>query len=183
MSAHVISLRPQSQPRIDPTDLVLGTLVELDAVGTPLVSFPGSESLQLIPAQSCPPVSGGDCGRTVALLFVSGDLNRPMIVGFVRSLDTESRRGCAGKPGPMTITADSSVEHTVQPQTAHSTVTADQETVSDRLVFQADREIILRCGEASLTLTREGKVLVKGAYISTHATGTQRIKGAVIQIN
>ncbi len=45
------------------------------------------------------------------------------------------------------------------------------------------REIELRCGEASITLTRAGKVLIKGEYILTRAKGLNRIKGAAVSIN
>ena len=53
----------------------------------------------------------------------------------------------------------------------------------EKLVFTAEREIVLRCGEASITLTRAGKVLIQGAYVVTKASGLNRIKGASVQIN
>jgi hypothetical protein len=59
----------------------------------------------------------------------------------------------------------------------------DAPAVDERLVFEAGREIVLRCGRASITLTRAGKVLIRGAYVSSRASGVQRIKGASIQIN
>ncbi|MHC6225671.1 DUF6484 domain-containing protein [Pseudomonas sp. X10] len=53
----------------------------------------------------------------------------------------------------------------------------------ERLAFTAEREIVLRCGKASITLTREGKVLVRGAYLSSRSSGVNRIKGGSVQIN
>ncbi|MCB9761678.1 MAG: hypothetical protein H6739_17675 [Alphaproteobacteria bacterium] len=53
----------------------------------------------------------------------------------------------------------------------------------ERLVLSAEREITLRCGDASITLTRAGKVLIKGAYVSSRSTGVHRIKGGSVQIN
>lgn len=47
----------------------------------------------------------------------------------------------------------------------------------------AEREIVLRCGQASITLTREGKVLIRGAYLSSRSSGVNRIKGGSVQIN
>jgi hypothetical protein len=51
------------------------------------------------------------------------------------------------------------------------------------LTVQAERQIILQCGKASITLTRAGKVLIRGAYVSTRSSGVNRIKGGSVQIN
>src|SRR5262245_39717867 len=53
----------------------------------------------------------------------------------------------------------------------------------ERVLLTADREIVLRCGEASITLTRAGKVLIRGTYVLTRSSGVNRIKGAVVEIN
>ena len=51
------------------------------------------------------------------------------------------------------------------------------------LTLSAGQEIVLRCGKASLTLTRSGKVLIRGAYLSSRSSGVNRIKGGSVQIN
>jgi hypothetical protein len=51
------------------------------------------------------------------------------------------------------------------------------------VVLTAEREMVLRCGEASITLTRAGKVIIKGAYIVSRSTGYNKIKGAAVDIN
>jgi Domain of unknown function (DUF6484) len=53
----------------------------------------------------------------------------------------------------------------------------------ERIELTADREVILKCGNASITLTRAGKILIRGAYVSSHSTGVNRIKGGSVQIN
>jgi hypothetical protein len=53
----------------------------------------------------------------------------------------------------------------------------------EKLTFTADREIVLRCGEASITLTQTGKILLRGAYILSRSSGANRIKGGSIQLN
>lgn len=53
----------------------------------------------------------------------------------------------------------------------------------DRVVLQAAREIELRCGDASIVLTRAGKVLIRGNYVLTRSRGANKIKGAFIDIN
>jgi hypothetical protein len=53
----------------------------------------------------------------------------------------------------------------------------------ERLTLTATREIVLQCGRASIVLTRAGKVLVRGAYLSLRSSGMQRITGASVHIN
>jgi hypothetical protein len=57
------------------------------------------------------------------------------------------------------------------------------QSVEERLTLGASREIVLQCGRASIVLTRAGKVLVRGAYVSLRSSGMQRITGASVQIN
>lgn len=57
------------------------------------------------------------------------------------------------------------------------------ETDGRSLRLSAEREIVLRCGRASITLTREGKVLLQGAYVSSRSSGANRIKGGTVHIN
>jgi hypothetical protein len=44
-------------------------------------------------------------------------------------------------------------------------------------------EIVLECGAASITLRRNGRVIIRGAYVETDSAGTNRIKGAAVRIN
>jgi hypothetical protein len=53
----------------------------------------------------------------------------------------------------------------------------------ERLVLAAEREIVLCCGEASITLTRAGKIILRGTYLLSRSSGVNRIKGAAVQIN
>ena len=52
-----------------------------------------------------------------------------------------------------------------------------------RIEIEGQDEVILRCGEASITLRRNGRVVVRGAYVETRSKGTNRIKGGVVLIN
>jgi hypothetical protein len=58
-----------------------------------------------------------------------------------------------------------------------------QGEVDGRLVLSAEREVVLRCGDASITLTRAGKVLIRGEYVLSRASGVHRIRGGSVQIN
>jgi hypothetical protein len=52
-----------------------------------------------------------------------------------------------------------------------------------RLELEAEREIVLRCGKASITLTRAGKVLLRGTYVLSRSSGVNKIKGGSVQLN
>ena len=127
---------------------VVGRLWALDERG-PLVRFDGSLA-GAVPARSVVPLSSGDVGCEVVLLFEQRDPARPLVMGIVREPRCEPIR---------------------------------TEIDGEKLVFTAEREIVLRCGEASITLTRAGKVLIQGAYVVTRSSGANRIKGAVVEIN
>jgi hypothetical protein len=53
----------------------------------------------------------------------------------------------------------------------------------EELVVTAAKQLTLRCGEASITLTAAGKIIIRGKYIVSRSSGVQRIKGGSVQIN
>jgi hypothetical protein len=61
--------------------------------------------------------------------------------------------------------------------------TAEVKADGDRLELRAGKEIVLSCGDASITLTRAGKILIRGAYVLSRSSGVHRIQGGSVQIN
>ncbi len=53
----------------------------------------------------------------------------------------------------------------------------------ERKTFTAKKEIVLRCGKASIMLTRAGKVIIRGTYLLNRSSGVNKIKGGSVQIN
>lgn len=51
------------------------------------------------------------------------------------------------------------------------------------LDLTAQNELTLRCGKASITLTKEGKIILRGTYISSRSSGANRIKGGSVHLN
>ncbi len=51
------------------------------------------------------------------------------------------------------------------------------------LSIQAANSLTLQCGESSLTLRADGKVLLKGDDVVIRAKGTQRIRAGTVAIN
>jgi hypothetical protein len=52
-----------------------------------------------------------------------------------------------------------------------------------RVEINAEEELVLRCGESSITLTRAGKIILHGAYVLSRSTGVNRIQGGSVEIN
>jgi hypothetical protein len=148
--------RPAPRARIEGT--VIGTLAALGGNGTvPLVTFDLQPGTSAVAARATVDLHGAHVGKAVVLLFEEGDPARPIVVGWLREA------GAAAVPD-----ASGQVE-----------VDADGE----RMIVSAKQQLVLRCGKASITLTRAGKVLIQGAYVSNRSSGVLRLKGGSVQIN
>ena len=56
-------------------------------------------------------------------------------------------------------------------------------TDGKRVEISAQEEIVLKCGDSSITLTRAGKILIRGAYVLSRSSGVNRIQGGSVEIN
>jgi hypothetical protein len=129
-----------------------------DLEGRPLVAGLDDVPGEIVVARSIVPLGRPQIGSRVVLLFEHGNPRSPIVVGVVR------------EPGVADPQERSAREVTVQ---------ADD----DHVVLSAGRQITLQCGEASITLTRAGKVVIRGKYVVSRSSGYNKIKGAVVDIN
>lgn len=53
----------------------------------------------------------------------------------------------------------------------------------ERLVLEARRDITLKCGKASIHLTADGRVTIRGTQLLSRSEGPNRIQGASVQLN
>lgn len=53
----------------------------------------------------------------------------------------------------------------------------------DEILLNASEKIELHCGKSTLTMEKDGRIIVRGANITTRAKGTNKIKGGSVQIN
>ncbi len=113
----------------------------------------GDRESRLVPARSLVRLSPKQIGCQVALLYEGGDRSRPIVVGVIQGAPCESGDDLA-------VEID-----------GHS------------IVLEGKRHIVLRCGKASITLTREGKIIVRGSYLVSRSSGVNKIKGGSVQIN
>ena len=136
-----------------PPDVVVGRLAGIGEGGAPLVDFAGNPAGVPMLALATARFDHVQIGRPVALMFLAGDLARPLAIGVVAEPDP-------GKTG------------------AYATA-----QIPETLTLTAEREIVLQCGRASIVLTGAGKLLARGTYLSLRSSGMHRITGASVQIN
>lgn len=138
--------------------VVIGVLVGLNEHQQPLVVFPSNPQEKAIPARTTAQLGADDMGKEVALLFEQGDPKHPLIIGRLQKPDA----------APTDLKDEMPVE--LEMDDEHLTLTAKQ-------------SITLKCGKASITLTKSGKILLRGAYLLNRSSGVNRIKGGSVQIN
>lgn len=71
----------------------------------------------------------------------------------------------------------------VQPIGAAPTAKDEARVEGRRVEVVAGDEIVLKCGEASLVMRRNGRVVLRGVEVETRAKGRHRIKGGTVAIN
>ena len=150
-----------TEAQLHPASAQLATIVALTDEGPQVQLEPGVPS---VAARLAVPVTReridaaiADCQQTV-VFFENGDRNRPIIVGFIEA-------------GPTPA----------QPAESRPVIEADVD--GKRVRVTAQDEIVLQCGGASVTLRRNGRVIIRGTYVETRSDGTNRIKGGQVQIN
>jgi len=152
--------------------VIIGMVTGIRTDGKPLVAYSGNQSDLPVAANSTIALTSDAIGREVALLFEDGEISKPIIMGLIHN------ESLAPEVIPDSTDRGISVGRW-SPDTENQNLTLDGE----RVELTAENEIVLKCGKSSITLTRAGKVIIRGAYISTRSSGANRIKGGSVQIN
>lgn len=168
----------QSLSGISPGEIIIGTLTGIDEQGCPLVNYSGNSSDEPQVAVTTVGVDHQQLGRQVALLFANSDPQSPVIIGLIHSPLHEMIANYQPE--------DTKVEGTESEQETEQ----DEESKIDdvfidgkRVVIEGQEEIVLKCGDSSITLTKEGKILIRGKYLLNRSTGVNRIMGGSVQVN
>ena len=160
MSAHALQIaRLRSRAREAPAQPIrVGHLVASLGNGRVAVRIPGiAQPLSARIALSLTSArlqAAIESQQGAVVVFEDGLLERSIVIGLIEA-------GCAE---PQERVVDARVD-------------------GKRVSIVGTDEIVLECGSASITLRRNGKVVIRGAYVETHSKGTNRIKGAAVRIN
>ncbi len=160
-------------PKVSMTHLngvVIGLLSSIDNQGRALVIFPGNPSDTPVIARTTTSVDHDDIGHEVALMFEGGDPLKPLLIGLIQNPG-------ADKKGAPNEGLEGFVE---QPDDSEPPYL---ELDGERIDLKAQNQITLKCGKASVTLTKAGKVIIRGTYLLNRSSGVNRIKGGSVQIN
>lgn len=135
----------------------MGHLVGLADDGGFLVQFAGNPAETPMRALAVTEINQRRIGNPVALSFVDGNIHQPLILGFIQASANETKNV---------------LEQVVEVQRD-----------GQRLVISAGQELVLKCGESTITLTKDGKITIRGKQLLSRAEGVNRIKGGAVQIN
>jgi len=180
-----------SPPILSPGEIVLGTLIALDAQGRPLVSYPqcADANANALPAITTLAVSQADVGRQVALLFANGDFAQPIMIGLIYSplyqlLDNFMLSDSApAQSAPQNDDQQVFDEVSLLPQPAPVSATESIRVDGKKVIIEGEEEVVLSCGESSITLNRNGKIVIRGKYLLSRASGVNRILGGSVEVN
>ncbi|MFY2560376.1 DUF6484 domain-containing protein [Corallococcus terminator] len=151
-----------SEPRV-------GWVVGEDAWGNLQVDFPGNK-LGPLSARGTVAIGTEAAAEAIrqhqgaVLLFENGDPALPLLMGLLKAPTT-------------TPLIDSLLDDSL------SRVPVEARVDGKRVVIEGREEVVLRCGKASLTLRRDGQVVLRGVNVRTEAEQVQKIKGGKVQIN
>lgn len=140
--------------------ILVGELVGFDGAGTPCVALAGYA--EAVAVRTVVALTRHLVGCQVLVVHESNGAGSPIVTGVIRGADT---------PPPAPI------------KDVDGVLPFELEVDGERVVLDARHQLVLRCGEASITLTREGKILLRGTYVSSRSTGVNRIHGGSVEIN
>ncbi len=165
---------PQAISNIAPGEIIIGSLVGIDPQGQPLVEFPENPLSAPLAAMSTLSIASQHVGRQVALLFANGNPQKPVIMGMIHSPLHALLENYA---------VSTSESAAVDAETPGAAKIDDLSIDGKRVVIEAKEEIVLKCGDASITLTKAGKILIRGKYLLNRSEGVNRIMGGSVQVN
>ena len=157
---------PATEPAPDTAAAHLGSIVAALPDGRVSVAVPGRP--EPVSARLALAIDGERLQRVIAsgqqavVIYEAQATQRALVIGLIE-------------------TAEPAAPSVAPAHAAARVVEADVDGKRVRVVGQD--EIVLECGQASITLRRNGRVVIRGTYVESYSEGTNRIKGGQVRIN
>jgi len=151
--------------------VVIGSVVNVthnDGFKNIFVSFPGNPNSTPIIAKTVLEINSGHEHSEVTLMFDGGNLISPIITGIIQNREIATEKPTVNNTLDLGDLTDENINAELDVKT---------------LTFKAKDQIKLECGKASITLTKSGKILLRGEYVMSRSTGVNSIKGGSVQLN
>lgn len=147
--------------------IAIGVLSRVDEHGGIWVDI-ASLGLHQLAAVSMVQLGAHHIGQALALGFEGANAQRPVVLGLMMQANQANQANQTATPNTA-------------PNATPNAVRVMQQ--GRKVVIEAQTELELRCGEAVILLSEDGHVQIRGAYVTSHASASQRIRGGSVQIN
>lgn len=154
--------------------VVLAHVKGFDEQSRPVVSFIVAGQSFSFPAMATMHIPKESINRQVALSFIDGKIQQPLILGVVYSPLYEYLENIEISPSSDAV---------AQPDKHEELIKEPVFVDGKKVTIEGSETIELRCGEASITLTKAGKILIRGKYVLNRSSGVNRIVGGSVQVN
>ena len=129
-------------------------VIGVDSDGRPLICCNGVASIAAHAVWTPGAPLWRDCiGARVLVCFLGGDETQPIVLGLLEPPPA------LGDPDPAAGKAP------------------------DTLRIAAGRELVIECGEAKISLRKDGRVEIRGTHLISRSSGPNKIKGGSVFIN
>jgi hypothetical protein len=141
-------------------EITIGILTEVTASRV-YVDFPANSSGQPVAARTTALLDKSDVGREVAMMFEFGDAMRPLILGVIQE--------------PINLARADSLKGTPKNESHHLR--------AERIVLDAEHEVVLKTKRAKLVLRENGDIEVHGMRIVSRARTVQKLLAPMLKLN
>lgn len=133
--------------------IIIGEIIGFNEKNETIVSIDPYHN-EPIPSKSIINITKEDIGKKVAIGFENCIKNKPIIMGLMH-----------------------------QPEATNSSLELNIHEMDKKTIIKGENEIELTCGESSIILEANGRITLRGNFITSHAHAGQRIRGGSVQIN
>ena len=114
-------------------------------------------------------------------LAVVGSENSSAIM-IIGKVDAESLHNFDKTQMKPVSNETSLLDETIERSSVSESMREAQDFMPTKII-ESDEAILIRCGESSLHMTRDGRITLKGKYVTQASTNTSRITGGSVKIN